>query len=104
MFDNNSGTSANNIVKFVESLSGVFKADVSDDGWLILIMDNGQTFSFYADLINSYVVSHKSANTISVGVPIDYDYATNDVNGDGIDDYVVVHPDGIVQLMLTKIH
>ncbi|MCU7835180.1 MAG: hypothetical protein KZQ83_07970 [gamma proteobacterium symbiont of Taylorina sp.] len=90
-----------NLIAMLEAVPEIFKL-ISDKGWLFVILDSGVTVSLHLSLEHFDPVSN-TALPIDVDVPKNYGYDSNDVNGDGIDDFMIIY-DGVAQLMLIRLN
>ncbi|MCK5662739.1 MAG: hypothetical protein KAI17_04590, partial [Thiotrichaceae bacterium] len=91
------------LVDLIKKMDGVFKV-YSEEGWLFILLDNGFSISLHLGLSHLPVrePEQRAANDeLEFDIPLNYDYESNDVNGDGVDDIIVIH-NGIAQLMLIK--
>jgi len=86
--------------EILEGYEGIFKVIHSDDGWLVILLDNGTSFSLYFDFMHK-AVSTQKGNDIVFEQPIEHGYDDNDVNGDGMTDVIMIY-NGIAQLLLFK--
>lgn len=89
------------IISLLEQYEGVFKVVRSDDGWMVIILDNGQAISLFLDNIVKFVLDEPATEQLYFDRPVDHGYQTDDVNGDGINDVIFLF-DGMAQLMLLK--
>jgi len=88
------------LVELMERIDGIFKVEVTDDGWLLIHLDNGTALSLYYDYMHNKV-STSTGDGITFELPIDHGYDNNDVNGDGMMDIILIY-NGIAQLLLFK--
>ncbi|MCU7835800.1 MAG: hypothetical protein KZQ83_11195 [gamma proteobacterium symbiont of Taylorina sp.] len=86
------------LIRTLEAIDVVFKVLLSDDGWLVIILDNSTSISFYADFTHKQVQQSKGINFVE---PVDYGYESNDVNGDGEGDIIFLH-NGVAQLTFIQ--
>lgn len=90
------------LVEYFEGLDGVFKAAVTKDGWIIVILENGVTLSLYFDLLHN-THTNKATGVQYLNPSELPQYDTNDINGDGQDDIVIIQ-NGVAQLIYIKVH
>jgi len=93
------------IVTYLEAIEAVTRVRTSAQGWLDIILSDGQIISLYPDILYKLSDKYKSSNTfaLQIGMPESFGYVDNDVNGDGISDLIFIYNmGGEYQLIFVK--